>query len=121
DTVEKTQTVTSRTPNSDSQVTRNKPERTGKKNKSGANAPSLVSLPTPNSPKKEDMRATAGVDGDFERAWQLYPKRGGNNPKKAAYAKWQGHRRAGVNPTEMIAGVERYAKYIRSIGKEESQ
>lgn len=55
----------------------------------------------------------SGVE-DFERAWSLYPKRGGGNSKAAALKAWNARVRQGVPPAEMIAGVERYAAYIRA-------
>ena len=56
-------------------------------------------------------------DDGFERAWALYPKRAGGNSKKAAYAKWRARVRDGVQPEELLAGVQRYAAFIRATGK----
>jgi phage replication O-like protein O len=58
------------------------------------------------------------ADTGFEKAWSLYPKRAGGNSKKNALAKWTARIRTGVDPTELIAGVERYANYVRATGKE---
>jgi len=58
------------------------------------------------------------TDTGFEQAWSLYPKRAGGNSKKNALAKWTARIRTGVDPTELIAGVERYASYVRATGKE---
>ena len=58
------------------------------------------------------------TDTGFEKAWSLYPRRAGGNSKKNALAKWTTRIRTGVDPTELIASVERYANYVRATGKE---
>ena len=70
---------------------------------------------------KEGKEYILAANSHFERAWKLYPKRAGGNSKKNALAKWSARIRAGVDPAEMLAGVDRYAKYIRATGKEASQ
>ncbi len=54
----------------------------------------------------------------FDRAWALYPKRGGGNSKASALRQWRARLKAGVRPEDLIAGVERYALYIRAKGDE---
>lgn len=51
-------------------------------------------------------------DSDFERAWQLYPRRRGSNPKAAAFSAWHARRAEGVTAETLIAGVERYAQHL---------
>jgi uncharacterized protein YdaU (DUF1376 family) len=54
----------------------------------------------------------------FERAWQLYPKREGGNSRANAQRRFLARLRAGVTGAELLAGVERYAAYVRARGKE---
>ena len=59
----------------------------------------------------------------FERAWALYPKRGGGNSKADALKAWNARihgtpKLPAVDPAVIIAGVERYAAYIRGKGDE---
>jgi helix-turn-helix protein len=55
----------------------------------------------------------------FEEAWGAYPKRDGDNPKKRALRAWNARlREGGTSPEEMIAGVRRYAVWVRQHGKE---
>jgi hypothetical protein len=60
----------------------------------------------------------SAADAAFERAWELYPERFGGNSKKDAHTKWKASIRKAVAPEEMLAGVERYANFIRATGKE---
>jgi hypothetical protein len=50
---------------------------------------------------------------EFERAFSLYPPTPEGHSKSDAYRAWRARIAAGVSPDEMIAGVERYAAYIR--------
>ena len=62
------------------------------------------------------------VDETFERAWALYPSRGDHgNPKTPALKAWRARVRGGVDPEEIIRGVERYAAFIRAKGNEGSE
>ena len=56
-------------------------------------------------------------DADFEAAWSRYPRRAGGNPKNAAAKAWRARIRAGVDPAEMLAGVERYRAWCVYEGK----
>jgi biotin operon repressor len=58
---------------------------------------------------------------EFEEAWQAYPKRAGGNPKPSAWKAWSARIREGVKPSDMLAGVQRYAAYITSTGKAGSE
>jgi hypothetical protein len=58
------------------------------------------------------------ADEHFARAWKLYPKRAGSNSKADALRQWTARRKAGVSPDDMIAGVERYAAFMRAKGDE---
>ncbi|MEW5290316.1 helix-turn-helix domain-containing protein [Erwinia papayae] len=54
---------------------------------------------------------------EFEQAWQTYPKRAGGNPKPSAWKAWSARIREGVNPADLLAGVQRYAAFIGATGK----
>jgi hypothetical protein len=55
---------------------------------------------------------------EFEAAWELYPKREGNNPKIAAFTAWRSRLFEGDEPPAMTEGVRRYAAFVRAKGKE---
>lgn len=63
-------------------------------------------------------RWTGWYPHEFECQWALYPKRIGGNPKKPAFLAWQARVNDGASLEELGAAVERYAAYIRAIGKE---
>jgi hypothetical protein len=46
----------------------------------------------------------------------LYPSRAQGNSKPAAHKAWCARIADGVSPEEIIAGVQRYAAYIRATG-----
>ncbi|MCK0552554.1 helix-turn-helix domain-containing protein [Pantoea ananatis] len=58
---------------------------------------------------------------EFEEAWQAYPKRSGGNPKPSAWKAWSARIREGVKPSDMLAGVQRYASYVTATGKANSE
>ncbi|WP_079964567.1 helix-turn-helix domain-containing protein [Salmonella enterica] len=53
---------------------------------------------------------------EFETAWLAYPKRAGGNSKSAAFKAWKARLKDGVKPEDMLAGVKRYAAYVRTTG-----
>lgn len=55
-------------------------------------------------------KPASGYPKDFELAWAGYPDRPGAN-KKAAFKAWSARIKAGVDPNDILAGVQRYAKY----------
>lgn len=61
------------------------------------------------------------TDADFEVAWAAYPKRGGGNPKGLARSAWDRCRASGVAATDLIVGVQRYARFIAGTGKAGSE
>lgn len=63
-------------------------------------------------------RPVDGYSADFETAWAKYPRRSGGNSKSAAFRAWQTRLRQGVAPADLIAGVVRYAAFIRAKGDE---
>lgn len=52
----------------------------------------------------------------FEEVWYAYPKRAGGNPKVSAWKAWSARLREGVKPEDILAGVKRYADYVRATG-----
>ncbi|ESM38467.1 helix-turn-helix domain-containing protein [Klebsiella pneumoniae] len=58
---------------------------------------------------------------EFETAWQDYPKRAGGNSKAAAWKAWKARLKDGVKPEVMLAGVKRYAAYVRATGSAGTQ
>lgn len=54
--------------------------------------------------------------GEFEEAWDAYPDRLGNNPKKGAYRKWRGLVTSGTPPGELLSAVRGYARFCLAEG-----
>ena len=85
--------------------------------------------PSPSPSHKNGAYAPGGVDarrktlrkleysGEFETAFSLYPPTSEGHSKSDAYRAWRARIAAGVSPDEMIAGVKRYAAYIRASGR----
>lgn len=51
---------------------------------------------------------------EFEQAWALYPSRPGAS-KKEAFQAWSARLKAGVGGDVLIAGVRRYAAYVKAM------
>lgn len=64
------------------------------------------------------QQARQNYSPEFETAWQAYPKRAGGNPKATAYKHWKARIADGAMADELLAGVQRYASFIRATGKE---
>ncbi|MFB4633557.1 helix-turn-helix domain-containing protein, partial [Enterobacter kobei] len=64
----------------------------------------------------ENRSSKENYSNDFEQAWQAYPKRAGGNSKAAAWKAWKARIKDGVNTEAMLAGVNRYAGYVRATG-----
>lgn len=58
-------------------------------------------------------RPAAGYSFDFEEAWGKYPARSGGNSKSEAYGAWKARLRQGVEPRDLILGVERYGDFVK--------
>jgi hypothetical protein len=54
----------------------------------------------------------------FLTAWSEYPKRAGDNPRKRAWKAWRTRHAQGHTEDELLAGVRRYADFVRATGKE---
>lgn len=57
-----------------------------------------------------------GYHPEFEKAWKLYPKREGSNPKNKAYSCWKARTHAGVTAMTLEVGVRRYLSYCQARG-----
>ena len=57
------------------------------------------------------------LDESFEQAWSDYPKRAGGNSKRDARKAWEARVKAGADPDDILAGVQRYAAFCRITGK----
>lgn len=69
-------------------------------------------------PRTKDRGPTTVGDEEFSRAWAKYPRRAGGNPRADALKAWRARLAAGVDPSQLEAGVERYAAYVKAAGKE---
>lgn len=71
--------------------------------------------------EQKSLVRQAARDEEFDLAWALYPKRGGGNSRADALKAWNARRRDGVSAEDMTAGVERYAQFIRTTGRERTE
>ncbi len=85
----------------------------------GAATPTAISGSGKSSGKTSGTKPAARQEysPEFEAAWQAYPKRAGGNPKATAYKHWKARIADGATASELLAGVQRYAAYIRTTGK----
>ncbi|MGG5194832.1 hypothetical protein ACFMPF_20920 [Citrobacter sp. S5] len=85
----------------------------------GAVTPTTISESGKSSGKTSGTKPAARQEysPEFETAWQAYPKRAGGNPKATAYKHWKARIADGATASELLAGVQRYAAYIRTTGK----
>lgn len=67
------------------------------------------------------LSSKESYSNEFEQAWQAYPKRAGGNSKAAAWKAWRARIKDGVNTEAMLAGVNRYAGYVRATGSAGTQ
>lgn len=54
---------------------------------------------------------------EFEEVWSAYPKRAGGNSKADAFKAWNARVKSGVAPQTLLDGVLRYAVYIKTTGR----
>ncbi|KTH61718.1 helix-turn-helix domain-containing protein [Enterobacter hormaechei] len=69
----------------------------------------------------ENRSSKENYSNEFDQAWQAYPKRAGGNSKAAAWKAWKARIKDGVNTDAMLAGVNRYAGYVRATGSAGTQ
>ncbi|HBD3826334.1 TPA: helix-turn-helix domain-containing protein [Escherichia coli] len=70
---------------------------------------------------EKNRSSKENYSNEFEQAWQAYPKRAGGNSKAAAWKAWKVRIKDGVTTEAMLAGVSRYAGYVRATGSEGTQ
>jgi len=70
---------------------------------------------------EKNRSSKENYSNEFEQAWQAYPKRAGGNSKAAAWKAWKARIKDGVTTEAMLAGVSRYAGYVRATGSEGTQ
>ncbi|EOH1345009.1 hypothetical protein [Citrobacter freundii] len=98
----------------------------------GKNARSLTVTTTKTTTETNSIGASADAPAparsakqdyspEFETTWQAYPKRAGGNSKAAAYKAWKARLKDGVKPEDMLAGVKRYAAYVKVTGNAGTQ
>lgn len=58
-----------------------------------------------------------GYPEEFDTLWAAYPKRAGGNSKSDAHRAWSARLKNGATADEMLAGVQRYARYCEATGK----
>ncbi|MGX9741872.1 helix-turn-helix domain-containing protein [Pseudocitrobacter corydidari] len=69
----------------------------------------------------ENRSSKGNYSNEFEQAWQAYPKRAGGNSKAAAWKAWKARIKDGATSEAMLAGVNRYAGYVRATGNAGTQ
>ena len=67
-------------------------------------------------PKKTCVRAASRYTPEFEELWQIYPKRQGSNPKRAAYHAVRARLKAGETLSVIREGVVAYRAYCDATG-----
>lgn len=75
---------------------------------------------TPASASASALQKPLGASrpySEFDVAWKRYPKRSGNNPRKDAEDAWNARIKAGVASANMLAGLDRYARWCEATGK----
>lgn len=79
---------------------------------------------TPPDDHDSDHEKTAGdkpsaqmtYPDEFEQVWSVYPRRAGGNSKSDAFKAWNARIRDGTTTAEILAGVERYAAFVKAEG-----
>lgn len=71
---------------------------------------------------QEGTGIVAAATGDdlppeFVEAWEVYPKRAGGDSRKDALKSWRARIKSGVEPNEILAGVQRYKAFCKATGK----
>lgn len=61
--------------------------------------------------------SNGGYPEAFDTLWAAYPKRAGGNSKSDAHRAWAARLKSGATADEMLAGVQRYARYCEATGK----
>ena len=67
-------------------------------------------------PKKRIPKNIVTYTDEFEFAWNLYPKREGDNPKQKAFKAWSARLKENNSAQDMIDGVSKYLNYCKIKG-----
>lgn len=71
---------------------------------------------------REEKKKTKPIRDDepegFAEAWAEYPRRAGGNSRKDAAKAYAARLKSGVTPDELVAGVRRYAAFVKASGRE---
>jgi len=73
--------------------------------------PDTVSPRTVIEPSKEPSKEPSSLRAEFERFWDVYPRRAGSNPKKDALIKFNRNLKNGITAKNMIDAAEVYARW----------
>ena len=83
----------------------------------GREPPDQVPGRSPTVTKPATRQLPTEYSAEFLEVWEQYPKRAGANPKTAAFHGWKARIAEGFSASEILAGVERYAAFVRLTGK----
>lgn len=64
-----------------------------------------------------EAEAEAEAGTTWDAIWAAYPKRAGGNSKTAALKAFTARVKSGVDPVDILAGVQRYAAYLAATGR----
>lgn len=70
---------------------------------------------TPLSSEPTALRCDSAGEA-FSRFWEAYPRRSGGNSRKNAESRFRSAVKAGVSPSDIIDGVQRYAAHCQASG-----
>ena len=66
---------------------------------------------------KKPTRKRHTYPPEFEAFWKAYPDRDGSNPKREAGRCWNARLKEGADPSEIMAGLQRYTAWLKGKGK----
>lgn len=79
--------------------------------------PNPVNVQVSLNPPPYSPPALEKPDLGFDAAWGAYPRRQGGNSRKNAEARYRKAVKAGVDPSDILAGVRAYAEHCDATGK----
>jgi hypothetical protein len=95
------------------------PEKIGTRSEEVGSTPAdSLSTDSLSTDAPEKFMASKTEPSGFAECWNAYPKRSGGNSRKEAEKAYRARLKAGVSPTDLLDGVQRYAAYIRANEKE---
>lgn len=75
----------------------------------------------PDESSQNQNQNQINTSAEFEKIWACFPSRVGSNSKAKALKAFRARLDEGCSAEEMLAGVKRYAAFIRATGKENTQ